>query len=1161
VPIIIEMSLFLLAAIAGYFGVHAAVEAATVKAQVATTGIRSIEEVREAARLGYLMFAAGVGALALARFISLKRGRGNIFSPFVLPAAMMAAGIGLALQMGYGNPLTHQFWPGPPFAQGILIAAALGALIIVLPRDPVEITAPVEMALPFLMLATFIALRLFGKGTEAAPDTLINLGPIQPLEILKLVFVLYLALYFGKRAAKLRFQRDRFLGVDFPRRKILIPAVLILVLLFGAFVMVKDLGATLILSVLFLAMFYIVTRAGGWVLLALAIVAGGVAVATHVPAITQSPKVTLRLQMWLDPWLNAIPFGDQTARARWAIAAGGLGGRGLGAAPATALPAGHTDLVQAHLTEEMGAAGMIVYLLLLAAIAGQGLWIAAWNRTPERMLLAAGLSIFLIAQWFVIFAGTTGLLPLTGVVVPFLSWGKTGMIVFMLTAAMIARLAESGHARETTTELDEVRRGTMATLAGELLLLAGGVVVIILEAIVWGPATTVRGCVTLLAAQPGDPYDRIVNLHDPRLQIIADRMKRGEILDRNGEKVAGTDAETGERVYPLGDAMGTLIGPAEAIVLRPEWMLERQLDGKLRGYGDLDDGPAVWMAAKPDGGERFLFVVKSREPRPEDREKAVQMAEGDEVRLLALAAPDFRPLLPLMRASREELQKVYDDIPSRTTRITIDAKLQTQVSGILKESAKKGKAAAAVVLDADTGQVLARAQWPDFDPGSEKFMRRLTDPDFPVKDKKFTGVYGPWRDKTGVYGVFQAGSVAKVVTSLAAARAGLLGTATGRVAKTGPIFGCLQRDAQGPYFVRPGWYKAIHDHPEDPIHGNIDYIKGLAVSCNVYFGQLGLALGPDAFVNLVKDGVEIGWNGKSITPGKAGSRELAETAFGQAAALLSVSQLARVGGTVASGGIYKKCTAGMDLGTPCEERKILAEPNLAVPILSAMEQVVLAGTARGLVKPAGMRIYGKTGTADAIGTKDEIVFGVPYNEWGSPNSWFLGIAEDEHAEPDQAITPHRIVTAVVVPRGGLGARVSGPAAMEILAAAQSLGYITPKATTGQPGEVGVPGTTGSPAPGTSGGKAPITVVSPVLATPPPPTTPAPVAPPSGSAPASAAPASPAAPAAPAVSPRPAPAATTPRPPAATTTTTTRPPTTTTTRPAEAPSPSPPSQEP
>ena len=114
-PIIIEMSLFLLVAVAGYFGVNAAVDAATIKAQTATAGIRSIEEVQAAARMGYLMFAAGVGAVALARFISLKRGRENIFSPFVLPATMMAAGIGLALQMGYGNPLTHQFWPGPQF--------------------------------------------------------------------------------------------------------------------------------------------------------------------------------------------------------------------------------------------------------------------------------------------------------------------------------------------------------------------------------------------------------------------------------------------------------------------------------------------------------------------------------------------------------------------------------------------------------------------------------------------------------------------------------------------------------------------------------------------------------------------------------------------------------------------------------------------------------------------------------------------------------------------------------------------------------------------------------------------------------------------------------------------------------------------------------------
>ncbi|PYQ43600.1 MAG: hypothetical protein DMF77_09380 [Acidobacteria bacterium] len=378
------------------------------------------------------------------------------------------------------------------------------------------------------------------------------------------------------------------------------------------------------------------------------------------------------------------------------------------------------------------------------------------------------------------------------------------------------------------------------------------------------------------------------------------------------------------------------------------------------------------------------------------------------------------------------------------------------------------------------------------------------------------------------------------------------GGGAGRAARVGVA-------AQGPFFTKPGWYKPIHDHTENPIHGHIDYIKALAVSCNVYFGQLGLALGPDAFINLVKDGVEIGWNGKVISPGKPGSRELAETAFGQAAALVSVSQLARVGGTVASGGIYRKCGPGMELGPPCEERKILAQPGLAVPILSGMEQVVQAGTARGLVKPPGIRIYGKTGTADAIGTKDEIVFGVPYNEWGTPNSWFLGIAEDEHAEPDQASFPHRIVAAVVVPRGGLGARVSGPAAMEVLAAVQSLGYITPKAAA-QPGAPAAPGApTGSPGPGAPGGKAPLTVVSPVLATPTP-SVPSPAARPSSAVspvptrPAAGAPSGASVSPAPTVSPRPAPPPTTPRPPAATTTPRPSPP-------AAPPSPSPPAQVP
>ena len=127
-----------------------------------------------------------------------------------------------------------------------------------------------------------------------------------------------------------------------------------------------------------------------------------------------------------------------------------------------------------------------------------------------------------------------------------------------------------------------------------------------------------------------------------------------------------------------------------------------------------------------------------------------------------------------------------------------------------------------------------------------------------------------------------------------------------------PIFCCLYHDGQGPAF-NGGWYKAIHDFPGDPIHGNVDFTDALRVSCNVYFGQLGLKLGPEGLKSLRDAGVEFGWGGSNWDPGKKGSRDLASTAFGQAASLMSVSQGARIAATVGAGGVYRRCPPSLDL--------------------------------------------------------------------------------------------------------------------------------------------------------------------------------------------------------------------------------------------------------
>jgi peptidoglycan glycosyltransferase len=343
------------------------------------------------------------------------------------------------------------------------------------------------------------------------------------------------------------------------------------------------------------------------------------------------------------------------------------------------------------------------------------------------------------------------------------------------------------------------------------------------------------------------------------------------------------------------------------------------------------------------------------------------------------------------------------------------------------------------VVDVDTGQVLARAQVPDFDPGDPAFLQRLKDPENLYDDKKFTGIYGPWPDKTGIRGIFQGGSAAKIYTSLVAARAGKLQLGPSCPLRVPPIYPCVYRDAQGPLFTRPGWYKAVHDHPEDSMHGQVDFTHALEVSCNVYFGQLGVDLGPEAFVELREEGVEMGWPGW-YDPGKKGSRDLALTAFGQHAAMMSVSQAARIGAAVAAGGSYRKCPASMELEGTCTEIKVLPDPNTATPILSGMQKVMQTGTGRSLAVPQGTRAYGKTGTADSIGIEEEIPWGVVKGVYGAPHSWFLALAEPAAAPACAPVAPRRIAIAVVIPRGGKGALAAGPAAAEIMAAAAALGY-------------------------------------------------------------------------------------------------------------------------
>jgi len=917
--------------------------------------------VKAAARSASLLFSAGVAALGVARLWNLRRaGESSVAVPWLLPSAVGAGLLGLAFHLATVETARGAILvpSAAGFAQGFLIGALAGAVVLIVPFDLAELVGRARVAIAIAIAVIFAALAVAGTG-PAGSGTRINLGPLQPIELVKPLAVIFLAGYLGARASKLRWQRQRVLGLRWPRVALLVPALVALVGIVAGLKIIGDLGPVLLLAFVFLGMFAVVTRATGWVVAAFALVAWMLVLLAVWPGIAGGGTVKTRLVMWQDPWTNGLSNGHQLGEGLWAIAAGGWDGQGLARAITPLPPAGKTDLALAVLAEQLGAVGLVAYHVLLGAIVLGALRVAMRSRTAERVLLASGVGILLLAQWLVIEAGTLGHLPLTGIVVPFVSSGRSSMAVFVVLVALVARLAIDARPRAPSPELTELHGAVGGVQIFAVVGIAVALAASLTAALVDRPATLARGIRVRLA-----DGTRIVR-YNPRLVVLAERVRRGSILDRNGEPLAVTTPKG--RTYPLEARLGTLVGVYPSDRLLPPWALERRFDDKLRGYKDLDG---------------------------------------------------FVPLIDLAPAAREKALAARDaDIGSRSVRITLDAKLQAKAATLVQNVVARGRvAAAAVVLDVDTGQVLARVQAPDYDPNNARF------------DAYKRGAYGEWGDKTGLQGMFQSGSVGKLVTALAAARTG----------HSSDRFRCTETDIQGPLYMQKGWPKPIHDHSGDRPHGEPDLIDALGVSCNVYFGQLGLALGPEPFVALRKAGLDVGYSAK-LDPGPAGSRQLASTAFGQGAMVMSVMQAARLVGAIANGGRYVTCP--LEVGGTCQRATVIDDPESLRPIIAGMRRVMTHGTGARLTMPAGVRVYGKTGTADVRGFVGEAPWGIAPAQMAAPHSWFVAFAEPASAREGEPLTPRRLAIAVVVPRGGTGASAAGPLAIQILEAAVELGYL------------------------------------------------------------------------------------------------------------------------
>ena len=936
--------------------------------------VRTPERFKRQAVVWALLCVLGVHGVAL-----LWRLRGLRGDRLLLAAAHLLTAIGFAMLLARVDPLRDQL---------LFIRYATGVIIGLVIMGAVSLTdfrRPAFLRLGYIPLLLALGLSavllVFGDGPGTS-DARVNLGPVQPIEAIRLLLALFLAGYFARRWELLRQLKTRTLRgdrlpswIDVPRAEDVVPVGVAIAAALAFFFLQKDLGPALFLCCVFLALYGVARGRVPLVIAGLVLLAAGFYAGHRLEV---SATLAERVQMWRSPWDNAVRGGDQVAQAVWALATGGTFGTGLGLGDTHYLPAGHTDLVLAALGEELGFGGILVIALVYGALVWRGFRIALSASTDYGFFLAAAVTLFLAIPVLVMTAGSVGVVPLTGVVTPFLSYGGSAMTANFAALGILVSIDRHRGPRERAAPF----RRPVAWLGGTLA--AAGVCLLgVLLAV-----QVVGADEYIVKPHLGVQADGVARYqYNPRVMEVVRSMSRGSVFDREGLALATGDATIArealtryrdlgvaanatcvdpiERCYPLGGAAFHLLGE---VGTRANWgagntsYVERDAEDRLLGFDDR----ATAVPATDTGGRPFTRTRR-----------------------------DYRALVPLVRHRFEPDHPEVRDVRARDkdVRLTVDARLQLRVAAILSRHAARSTTgrAAAVVLNPDTGEVLALASypWPAIDGLDRKHSAPASD---------------AWLDRAR-YGLYPPGSTFKLVTATAALRRDpamshqrftCSGLPDGRVGARIPGHRTVRDDV-------------LDKHP----HGAIGMHDGLVHSCNAYFAQLAWKLGPEALLDVA---ARLG-----ISVASAGSADrlrasLPQAGYGQGEVVVTPLRMARVAAALASDGVLRdvRWEASAE-----GKNQTLVSPEAARTLAGYMRDSVLAGTGRSLRGHPG-RIAGKTGTAEVGGAPS--------------HSWFIGFAP--HGPATQ-----KIAFAVIVENAGYGGQAAAPVAGEIVSAALSLGLV------------------------------------------------------------------------------------------------------------------------
>ncbi len=389
--------------------------------------------------LTFMVFGLGFGGIHLA----LRRWAPTA-NPYLFPIAAFLSAIGFVAVYRLDRDLAAiQRW-------SLLVAAAIAALLLFAMRD--EGVAVLRryryiflLAAVVLLLLPLLPESLPLHGQEISGSRLwvrldLPFGgrtlSFQPGELAKVLLTIFLASYLADRHLAMAASTRKLGPLALPDPRQMFPIVVAALASFAVLIYQRDLGASLLLFGLFVGMIYVATNRFAYVVAGGLFVAGGGFLAYRM-----FDHVQRRVEAWLDPFADFTDTGYQIAQSLFALGSGSLTGAGLGLGRPDLIPAAATDFVFAAIGEEMGLAGSIAVITGYALLLAAGFGIALRSRDVFRKFLAAGITMVFGLQAFLIIGGVIRLLPVTGITLPFMSYGGSSLVANMAAITLLARIS------------------------------------------------------------------------------------------------------------------------------------------------------------------------------------------------------------------------------------------------------------------------------------------------------------------------------------------------------------------------------------------------------------------------------------------------------------------------------------------------------------------------------------------------------------------------------------------------------------------------------------------------------------------------------------------------------------------------------------------------